>query len=181
MYDESGGRFVSDEVFRFDFSNYDMTSLQEPEGICLDNQGNFYLTDFGANRVVSFDSTGKYRYHFGKFGDNENREEGDKIRLMYPTRINIEEDATGVSFTNEIGETEIVSRNPYLFIADRNGIYRCDLDGQYLETILRPNNSDIFSGSIYALGVENYGSAARLFIGLRESFQVKSFSAIPQD
>jgi tripartite motif-containing protein 71 len=45
--------------------------FREPWGIALDQQGNFYVTDFNLRRVQKFDPTGKVLLTFGKPGKEE--------------------------------------------------------------------------------------------------------------
>ncbi len=179
LYDELGRRIEDEETLSLDLSNYDAEELDEPEGIAVDRNGNIYISDFAAHRVVVFDTSGNYLYHFGSAGNNSSLEEGEEARFMYPTRVTIEEDQEGVSFTDRNNESQTAYRNSYIFVADRNGIYRCDLRGHYLETVLEAGNVDIIAGGIYPLAIENYGRSAKLFMGVRESSELRSYVATP--
>lgn len=181
VYDSSGARAEEgDEIFELDFTKYDANHLLEPEGVSIDALGNLYITDFATHRVVIFNIVGKYVSHFGSFGTNSESQAGEPIKLMYPTRITIEQDTVGVPFTRANGESEMASRPTYILVADRNGIHRCDLQGHFLETIVSPDGSEIMKGGFYSLAVENYGSRAKLYIGIRETSEIKGYSAAPR-
>lgn len=42
-----------------------------PHGIAVDNEGNFYITDYWDNKVKIFDKQGNYKFSFGDFGEKD--------------------------------------------------------------------------------------------------------------
>jgi len=177
-YDNFGEQIEGNEFFNLDFVNYDLNELKEPEGIAIDYDGKIYITDFATHRVVVFDSLGKFMFHFGGFGQNEDEHQASPVKFTFPTRIAIEEDLQGFE-SNMGGEQTRIFRIPFILVADRYGIHRCDLEGKYIETIVSADNSTLPIGDIYSLGIDNYGRNAKIFIGLREHNRVLSYSATP--
>ena len=176
-YSISGERLEDAEYFDVDFGDYEPGQFLSPEGLALDSEKTLYVTDFGAHRVIVFDSTGNYKYHFGDFGRNTPDRLGQEIRLAYPTRIAVEEDQQGVSVKQDSQEIRVF-RNTYLFVADRYGIYRCDREGHYLETVLDAQSANLEPGELYALGIDGYGEGARLFLVDRKTGQIRVFQAV---
>ncbi len=175
-YDQTGSQSESDPLLPLQFGNYDLQQLQEPEGITLDFDGNIYITDFAAHRVVVFDSLGRYLRYFGGYGKN-NPEQSAAAHFVFPTRITIEQDLQGFDATMN-GEKTRVFCHPFLLIADRYGVHRCDLQGNYIETVIEPNTTELPPGEIYALGIQNYGRNAKMYVGVRkEANRVLSYSA----
>ena len=177
-YDQSGEKIEGLELFPLNFDNYVTKELREPEGIAIDSDGYIYLTDFAAHRVVVFDSSGRYLRNFGNFGLNLIEHQSTPAKFIFPTRITIEEDLRGLE-ANINGEISRIFRMPFIFVADRNGVHRYDMAGNYCETVIRAENSGIKTGEIYSLGIENYGRDAKIYLGLRKENQVLNYSAAP--
>jgi hypothetical protein len=175
-YDPSGNEVESNEYFTLQFGNYEFDEIKDAEGLTIDNEGNIYITDFAIHRVVVFDSLGRYKNYFGDFGRNFNDHQAEAVRFVFPTRIGIEEDLQG--FEAEMnGEKTRVFRMPFVLVADRYGIHRCDLEGSYIETVIEAGSADLKSGEIYSLGINNYGRNAKIFLGLRQDNRVLNYSA----
>ncbi len=175
-YDVSGSQTEGNELFPLRFTGYDAGRLNEPEGITLDSRGNIYITDFATHRVVVFDSIGNYIRYFGGFGRNTADRQGEMAKFVFPTRIAVEEDSQGFDISSAGGKIHIY-RTPFLLIADRYGIHRCDLDGNYIETVIGTETTSLTPGSVYSFGIDKYGSKASIFLGNREQNQVLKFSA----
>ncbi len=122
-------------------------SLNSPEGIAIDFRGNFYLADWGNHRIIELDEHGRGVRAIGKFGSNAPDKVGQPIRLVFPTRVAILEDREGVRISSET-----FYRESYLFVADQNGIHICNLRGEYLDTVLSPNEN-FPRGSFYGFAV----------------------------
>lgn len=123
-------------------------SLKSPEGLALDSRGHIFIADWGHHRIVETDNTGQWLRSFASFGNNTAHDIGKSIKLMFPTRVAVVEDHQGV----QVGDNKWFGE-PYLFIADHNGIHVCNLRGEYLGTVLSPNE-DFPRGSFYAFTVE---------------------------
>jgi|Deesub1362B_J571_1020462.scaffolds.fasta_scaffold01445_6 TolA-binding protein len=176
LYSASGARFEESPFLQLELDGYDLGRFVSPEGIALDVEGNIYITDFAVHRVVVLDKSGKYLYHFGTAGVNSPENVGKPVRLTFPTRIFVEEDHEGIEVKTN-GETTRIFRQSYLLIADRYGIYRCDLRGTYLETVVTAESLGVAPGEIYAFGVRGYGEKAKLWVLVRKTGEFRAFVA----
>ncbi len=76
----------------------DPGEFNKPYGLCVDNQGNFYVTDYGNHRVQKFDASGRLVYAFGSFGNKEGE-------LDSPVAVAV--DAQGAVFVSDFGNNRI--------------------------------------------------------------------------
>lgn len=139
--------------------NFNGDSFVSPEGIAQDSEGNVYVADWGNHRVVVFSTEGEYACTIGgRRGENTKDDIGKPAKFVFPTRICIEEDKTvqkefeGMSFY----------RDTYIYVADRNGIHKLDLMGNYLATV--PQKPGIETGDFYGIAVRGYGTGAELLV-----------------
>lgn len=148
--------------------------LNSPEGVDVDSSGLIYVCDWGHHRIHQLDNRGQLLNSFGSFGTNYNKDEGQPIKLSFPTRIQVVEDAVGLIF-----QGEKVKRETYLFIADQNGVHIANLRGDYLGSPLSANHQ-LPEGTFYGFFVENYGPDLNLFLvnrNLQKSEAVYKFVA----
>ncbi|HEX9653495.1 MAG TPA: hypothetical protein VGA99_07275, partial [bacterium] len=135
--------------------------LNSPEGVTADSHGHFYVADWGNHRVLKFNRDGVVTQVIGGFGANHPSDVGKPIKLVFPTRLVVLEDQEGVMVN---GEAHF--REPYLFLADHNGIHLCNLSGEYLDSLLLPSHA-LGPGSFYAFAVERNSRAVTLFLAKR--------------
>ncbi len=143
-------------------------TLKSPEGVAVDSKGNIFITDWDSHRIFVFRSDGSFVRVFGSFGYNRRGESGRPVHLMFPTSIAIAEDREGVLI-----EGKRVFRDPYIFVADRNGVHILDVEGHYWDTI-EPQGME--KGTLYSIEVAGYDENQRLYIVNRKSGQIQRFS-----
>lgn len=133
-------------------------SLDSPEGLAVDAEGNIFVADWGHARIVQLAPDGTWIQSFGDFGTNRPADEGQPIKLVYPTRIEILEDHEGVSINGQS-----CYREKYLLVADHNGIQLTSLDGKYLSTLISPLEP-FPKGTFYGFSTEGYDRTLRLYL-----------------
>lgn len=175
-YDPSGNVIENNEYFHLQFGDADFNEIKEAEGLAIDYDGNIYITDFATHKVIMFDSLGRFKNYFGGFGRNFNEHQAEAVKFVFPTRIGIEEDLQGFE-ADMNGEKTRVFRMPFILVADRYGIHRCNNEGSYIETVIQAGSTDLKSGDVYSLGIDNYGPNAKIFLGLRKDNRVLNYSA----
>jgi len=137
-------------------------SLNSPEGIAIDAAGNIYIADWGNHRVVVLNPDGSFRTTLGSFGINRMPNAGYKIKFVFPTRLAIEEDVNVETRVID-GDTVRVHRPKYLFVADRFGVHKCDMQGFYIDTVVKPS-AKFAEGSFYGLALKGYSKGAELYV-----------------
>ncbi len=151
---------ASDFIHKFNGQD----SLNSPEGIAVTSKGDIYVADWANHRIVVFNSQGLYLRQFGKFSFDSN-EEGDTANFIFPTRITIEEDSTGIQLNQQ---NQHINRDAFLLITDRCGIHRVNLEGIYIEPIISWGSEELRNGAIYAAFSTGYGEDCKLVISYRE-------------
>ena len=53
------------------------------------------------------------------------------------------------------------------------------IEGKYIETVIKAGDSNLKSGDIYSLGIDNYGRNAKIYLGLRQHNRILTYSAVP--
>lgn len=150
-------------------------SLDCPQGLAVDSDGNIYVSDWGNNRVVVYDRSGNYSYEFGDSGRNSESNIGKMARFRFPTGIVIVEDKTGITF-----QGAKLHREKQIFVADRYGIHRCDAGGRYLDTHAPADTSQkpdppFLPGSFYGFSITGYGQSSKLHFVDRTRGEVLGF------
>lgn len=153
-------------------------SLDRPEGIAVDAAGSVYIADWGNDRVVIFqpDARGTgYRYyeHFGGHGINDKPNTGANAKFVYPTRIIIEEDETGIDCIGQYGES--LTRDTHILVADKYGIHKFDTHGHYLDSPVNAANSDISNAEYYGFSIKGYGGNSKLYVADRKTGKILQF------
>ena len=151
----------------------DDAGLSSPEGIAIDRQGRIYVVDWGNHRICVFGRDGAYLRSLGSLGTNTHQNIGKSVRLVFPTRIAIAEDAQGIAL-----EGGRYDRSPQIYVADRHGIHLMDADGNYLDSII---STPVMAGAYYGLAVRGYGSNVRLYAVNRKTGKIERFVAEPRD
>jgi len=157
-------------VFPLSYSSEE-DKLKSPEGIAVDAEGKIYIADWEKHRVSVFDKDGTFLQSFGKFGMNEEEDQGREVSLTYPTKIALSQDTEGIPLNDKR-----IYGQPILFVADRNGVHIIDITGTYWDTI---KTTGIQKGAIYGLTVRGYGSGARVYVMDRNTQRVRRFLATP--
>lgn len=183
VFDENMGRFLvidseNDKIWKYkddgkiskdgEFSlrfKGGVSALESPEGIALDSKDNVYVADWGNHRVVIFNSAGSYKDEFGVFGENKNKNVGERARFVFPTRIAIEEPPAGSD------------KERHIIVADRNGIHKFDSKGNYLDSPIKAGKHGFKKGDFYGIAIRGYGEGSELYIIDRETGKIKLFKA----
>jgi tetratricopeptide (TPR) repeat protein len=156
VYAVDGRPGISSERLTLNFGSATAGELASPEGIAVDAEGNIYIADWGNHCVIVFDNQGDFIKEFGEFGKNALPNSGEQGRLVFPTRIAIEEDFEGIGSSS--GEPPF--RHGHILVADRYGIHKFDASGNYLDSPLTVETSEHPAGSFYAFTVSGYGPSS---------------------
>lgn len=130
--------------------------LDSPEGIALDSDGTIYISDWGNHRILFFNRNGSFLRSIGEFG--ENKKSGAPVKFIFPTRLCISEDTTGITYNGKR-----LYADKILFVADRNGVQMLNSNGYFYETVIKPSKQFPLS-SFYGIASKGYGPGAKLFI-----------------
>ncbi len=125
--------------------------LVSPEGIAVDNDGSIYVVDWGGHQVVVLDGNGLEQFRFGQTTSGS--------RLVFPCRIAVEEDYSGVALANDT-----IVRERHLLVTDRNGLHRFDSRGRYLDRPLSAAALDCAAGACSGVAITGYGEDSRLTV-----------------
>ncbi len=134
------------------------TPLKSPEGIAVNSGGEIFVADWGNHRVVRFAGNGEFIASYGTFGTNGVANLGQPVRLANPTRIALVQDSAGVDLSDQVYLPQ-----DYFYVADQNGIHVCEMDGTYLDTLIKPG-ATLKAGEFYGFLAENEPTSAKLFV-----------------
>jgi hypothetical protein len=160
---------TGESTFPLQFGESDTTRFNTPEGIAIDSEGNIYVADWGNHRVVIFDGTGLFVTAFGIFGRNSATNAGENAKMVFPTRIVIEESPNKLS-----SGTSQLQLEKHILVADRYGIHKFDSQGHYLDTPV-PVSDNLPAGSFYAFTIEGYGSSSKIILWNRTAKKYQVF------
>ena len=146
--------------------------LISPEGVAVSKDTLIYIADFGADRVVVFDTDGNKLDSLCTTGRNTATDYAPEVpgHLVLPTRVAIETDREGLTY-----DGQIVHRSDRILVADHNGLHRFDMLGYYLDTPVKKSNDWPAAGYLSGFEVIGYGLDSRIVIGNRQSGKLVSF------
>jgi len=143
--------------------------MKSPEGIAIQANGTFYITDFSGHQVFIFSPDGTMITPLGKFGENKPEDVGKMVQFIFPTAVAVSEDARGITVN---GKT--AWRDPILFVADRRGIHLFSKNGIYWDTFIPEGFKP---GSIDAIDVTGYGAGTILTVVQKLSGKTLTYQA----
>lgn len=143
--------------------------LNSPEGIAVDSDNRIYIVDWGSHKVHVFEKDGTHIRTFGGFGQNSASNVGQGARFVFPTRIAISEDPSGV----EVDDKRFYG-DPQCFVSDRYGVHLISSEGTYWDTVI---SSQRHVDSVYGIAVSGFGAGALLYISDRLSGNIEVYAA----
>lgn len=83
------------------------SQFTEPNGVCINNEGDIIIADTNNNRVQVFDRVGKFKF---SFGDGTN---GDNGTLLFPNRVAVMEKSGDIVVTERSPTHQVQVYNQY--------------------------------------------------------------------
>ena len=143
-------------------------SLDSPEGVAVDHDGNIFIADWGNHRIIALDHTGRLRLTpFGAFGKNVDSNSAAPARLVFPNRITIEQEPTSAS----------TPRQAHILVSDWYGVHRFDWWGRYLDSPVSVGPAGLDPGMYQEITLDGYGPGSDLRIHPLGESQPRLFSA----
>ncbi len=142
-------------------------SLNSPEGIAVNHDGNIFIADWGNHRIIALDQAGRLRFTFGAFGKNVDSNSAAPARLVFPNRITIEQEPPSVS----------TPRQTHILVSDWHGVHRFDWWGRYLDSPVSVGPAGLDPGMYQEITLDGYGPGSDLRIHSPGRSQPRLFSA----
>ncbi len=142
-------------------------SLNSPEGVAVDHDGNIFIADWGNHRIIALNKAGRLRFSFGAFGKNVNVNSAAPARLVFPNRITIEQEPASAS----------TPRQTHILVSDCHGVHRFDWWGRYLDSPVSVGPAGLDPGLYQEITLDGYGPGSDLRIHPLGESQPRLFSA----